>query len=320
MMEPSARRRLGRTDLQVFPINLGGNVFGWTADRATSFSVLDAYREAGGNFVDTADSYSKWVAGHGGGESEEILGAWLADRRCRDEMIVATKVGMGGPDTGGAGLRAEQIRRACEGSLRRLGVERIDVYYAHRDDPDTPLQESLEAFDRLVREGKIRCLGASNYGAERLAQALGLAASGGVASFEVVQPLYNLVDRDAFEGPLAALCAGRGLGVCTYYALASGFLTGKYSGAEPARGARAGRVQRYLDDARAGRLLEQVREVAARHGVTASQVALAWQLHQPEVTAPIASASTVAQVRELVGAVGVRLDRADLEALTPARG
>jgi aryl-alcohol dehydrogenase (NADP+) len=320
MNEPSARRRLGRTDLQVFPLNLGGNVFGWTADRAASFAVLDAYREAGGNFVDTADTYSKWVPGHRGGESEEILGAWLEERRCRDEMIVATKVGMGGPDTGGAGLRPEQIRRACEGSLRRLRVDRIDVYYAHRDDPDTPLEESLAAFDRLVRDGKVRCLGASNYDAGRLGQALAASASAGLASFAVVQPLYNLVERDAFEGPLAALCADRGLGVCTYYALASGFLTGKYSGAEPAGGARAGRVQRHLDDARAVRLLHQVREVAARHGVTPSQVALAWQLHRPGVTTPIASATTAAQVRELVGAVGVRLDRADLELLTPARG
>ena len=320
MKEPIARRRLGRTDLQVFPLNLGGNVFGWTADRAASFAVLDAYREAGGNFVDTADSYSRWVAGHAGGESEELLGAWLRERGCRDRMIVATKVGMGGPDTDGPGLRDQQIRRACEGSLRRLGVERIDLYYAHRDDPDTPLEETLAAFDRLVREGKIRWLGASNYSAERLAEAMSVSAAAGLVPFTVVQPLYNLVDRDGLEGPLAALCAGRGLGVCTYYALASGFLTGKYSGAERAGGARAARVQRYLDDPRAVRLLERLRQVAARHGLAPSQVALAWQLHRPEVTAPIASATTAAQVRELAGAVEVRLDRADLEALTPAGG
>ncbi len=315
MSEPHVRRRLGRTELQVHPLNLGGNVFGWTADRATSFAVLDAYREAGGNFVDTADGYSKWAPGHRGGESEEILGAWLRDRGCRDELVLATKVGMGGPDSDGPGLTARQIQRACDGSLRRLGVERIDVYYAHRDDPDTPLEESLSAFDRLVRDGKVRCLGASNYGAERLGRALEVSAGAGLAAFAVVQPLYNLVDRDAFEGPLAALCAERGLGVCTYYALAAGFLTGKYSGAERARGARAARVQRYLDDPHATALLARVREVADRHGVTMAQVALAWQLHRPEVTAPIASATSVAQVRELVGAIGVRLDRADVAAL-----
>ncbi len=315
MTAPSARRRLGRTDLQVYPLNLGGNVFGWTADRAASFAVLDAYREAGGNFVDTADGYSKWAPGHRGGESEELLGAWMRDRGCRDELVLATKVGMGGPDSDGPGLTAAQIRRACEGSLRRLGVERIDVYYAHRDDPATPLEESLSAFDRLCRDGKVRYLGASNYTADRLALALEASAAAGGAPFAVVQPLYNLVDRDAFEGPLSALCADRGLGVCTYYALAAGFLTGKYSRGERARGARAARVQRYLDDDRATRVLERVGQVADRHGVTMAQVALAWQLHRPEITAPIASATTVAQVRELAGAVDVRLDRADLEAL-----
>lgn len=315
MNEHSARRRLGRTDLRVFPLNLGGNVFGWTADQARSFAVLDAYREAGGNFVDTADGYSKWVPGHRGGESEEILGAWLRDRRCRQEMVLATKVGMGGPDTDGAGLGAGRIQRACEGSLRRLGVERIDLYYAHRDDPDTPMEETLAAFDRLVRDGKVRCLGASNYSAERLEEALKVSAAAGLAPFEVVQPQYNLVDRESFEGSLAALCADRGLGVCTYYALAAGFLTGKYSGADPAKGERAGRVQRYLDDPRATAVLARVREVAERHGVTMAQVALAWQLHRAEVTAPIASATTAAQVRELVGAMGVRLDGADLAAL-----
>lgn len=323
MTEPSARRRLGTTELQVFPLNLGGNVFGWTADRGASFSVLDAYREAGGNFVDTADTYSTWVTGHRGGESEEILGAWLRERGCREEMVVATKVGMGGPDTDGAGLRAPQIRCACEGSLRRLGVDRIDVYYAHRDDPETPLEETMAALDDLVREGKVRYLGASNYAAGRLAAALAISAAAGLASFSVVQPLYNLVDRDAFEGPLADLCGERGLGVCTYYALAAGFLTGKHSGRERARGARAARVQRYLDDPRGAVVLERVREVASRHGVTASQVALAWQLHRPAVTAPIASATTAAQVRELVAAVGVRLDRDDMEALedvSPVRG
>ncbi len=311
-MHPAARRLLGPTGLQVHPVNLGGNVFGWTADRAASFEVLDAYREAGGNFVDTADAYSAWVPGHRGGESEQLLGAWMRERGCRHEMVIATKVGMGGPDAGGPGLGARQIRRGCEGSLRRLGVDRIDLYYAHRDDPGTPLAETLGALDELVREGKVRSIGASNIGAARLEEALRVSAEAGLASYAVVQPPYNLVDRATFEGPLAALCADRGLGVCTYYALASGFLTGKYRGAERARGARAPRVQRYLEDPTAVATLGRVRDVARRHGVTVAQVALAWQLHRPEVTAPIASATTAAQVRELVGAVGVRLDAADM--------
>jgi len=317
-MTPAARRRLGATDLQVFPLNLGGNVFGWTTDRAQSFAVLDAYREAGGNFVDTADVYSNWVAGHRGGESEEILGAWMRARGCRDEMIVATKVGMGGPDGSGPGLSAEQVRRGCEGSLRRLGVERLDLFYAHRDDPATPLDETLTAFDRLVREGKVRVLGASNHAPDRLDQALRSSATRRLASYEVIQPPYNLVDRGTLEGPLAELCAERGLGVCTYCALASGFLSGKYPGPR-AGGARSASVQRHLDDPAAMRTLERARKVARRHGVTVAQVALAWQLHRPLVTTPIVSATTAAQVRELVGALDVRLDADDMAALE-ARG
>jgi aryl-alcohol dehydrogenase-like predicted oxidoreductase len=309
------RRRLGRTDLQVFPLNLGGNVFGWTADRVRSFAVLDAYREAGGNFVDTADVYSQWVQGHKGGESEETIGAWLRERGCRGEMIIATKVGLGGPDTGGAGLTAKQIRAACEGSLQRLGVERIDLYYAHRDDPKTPLEESLGAFDALVRQGKVRHLGASNYQAGRLEEALLVSERAGLAAFAVVQPEHNLVRRAVLEGPLAELCLARGLGVCTYFSLASGFLTGKYGEGKP-EGARAGGVSRYVDDPAAQAVLAAARTVAQRRGATVAQVALAWQLHRPEVTTPIASATSPEQLRELVGAVGLQLapeDMAELE-------
>ncbi len=315
MADDVPRRRLGQTDLQVHPLNLGGNVFGWTADRARSFAVLDAYREAGGNFVDTADVYSSWVQGHRGGESEEVLGAWLRARGCRGEVVVATKVGLGGPDTGGKGLTARQIRAACEGSLRRLGVERIDLYYAHRDDPRTPLEESLGAFDGLVREGKVRHLGASNYLAGRLEEALQVSARAGLAAFAVVQPEHNLVQRKVLEGPLAELCLARGLGVCTYFALAAGFLTGKYGEGKP-QGARAARVERYVDAPAAQAVLAAARTVAARRGATVAQVALAWQLHRPEVTTPIASATSPEQVRELVGAVGLRLapeDMAELE-------
>jgi aryl-alcohol dehydrogenase (NADP+) len=308
------RRNLGRTGFAVHPLNLGGNVFGWTADQQASFAVLDAYREAGGNFVDTADVYSKWVPGHVGGESETILGAWLADRRCRDEFVIATKVGMGGPDLG-PGLKAEQIRRGCEASLRRLRIDRIDLYYAHRDDPDTPLDETLGAFDALVRAGKVRAIGASNYAADRLREALDTSASRGLASYAVLQPEYNLVARDVLEGSLAELCSARGIAVCTYYALASGFLTGKYRPDRPATGARAQRVERYLRDPMAMRRLETLEEIADELGASAVQVALAWLLSKPFVTAAIASATTPAQVLELMGSVLLALSDEQLHRL-----
>ena len=311
------RRLLGSTGAQVFPLNLGGNVFGWTADRDASFAVLDAYREAGGNFVDTADVYSKWVPGHRGGESEEMLGAWLRDRGCADEMIVATKVGMGGPGYE-AGLTAAQIRTACEGSLRRLGVERIELYYAHKDDENTPLEESLRAFDELVCAGKVRWLGASNYTPARLREALALQERLGLAPFRVFQPPYNLVNRAAFEGELARVCREHGLAVCTYHALASGFLTGKYGGGASVQSPRAKGVQRFLDDPKAMATLAALREVAQRTGATVAQVAIAWVLHRPDVTTPIASATSVPQLRELLGAVDLRLDAAALEALDRA--
>jgi aryl-alcohol dehydrogenase (NADP+) len=310
-MNNAPRRRLGHTDLQLFPLNLGGNVFGWTADREATFAVLDVYREAGGNFIDTADVYSKWAPGHIGGESEKLIGAWLTSRRCRQEIVVATKVGLGGPDLG-AGLSAEQVKRGCEASLKRLGVEHIDVYYAHKDDPATPLEETLRAFDALVREGKVRAIGASNYSAQRLEQALDISARNGFASYAVLQIEYNLVSRSSLEGALAELCTARGLGSCTYYALASGFLTGKYKKGEKPAGARAGSVQRYLDDPKAVARLEALHAIATKHGATPAQVALAWQLHKPFVTTPIASATSAAQVKELVASVQLRLDADDL--------
>jgi aryl-alcohol dehydrogenase (NADP+) len=308
------RRRLGGTDLEVFPINLGGNVFRWTADDAASFAVLDAYRAAGGNFIDTADVYSAWAPGHVGGESESLLGAWLASRRCRAEMVIATKVGAGGPGLA-PGLTADQIRRGCDASLRRLGVDTIDLYYAHRDDAKTPLEETLAAFDGLVRAGKVRWLGASNFTAPRLEAALDAGARLGLSTYAVVQPEYNLVVRDGFEGPLSEVCQARTLGACTYYALASGFLTGKYgSGSTPAT-PRAKRVQGYLDDPRAVRILQVAKEVAVRNRATVAQVALAWQLAKRTVTAPIASATSVQQLEELLGATRVTLGSADMTSL-----
>jgi len=311
------RRRLGATDLHVSPLNLGGNVFGWTADRAASFAVLDAYRAAGGNFLDTADVHSAWAPGHRGGESEEMIGAWLRERRCRGEMIVATKVGLGGPDLG-QGLSAEQIRRGCEGSLRRLGLEHLDLYYAHRDDPATPLETTLAAMDGLVRSGRVRHLGASNYTAPRLEAALEASARLGLAAFAVLQPEYNLVAREKFEGPLAGLCRARGLGVCAYFALAAGFLSGKYAPGSTPAGARSKHVAGYLEDARALRVLEAVRAVAGRRRATPAQVALAWLLERPPVTTPIASATSAGQLEELLGALELKLGTGDLAELDGA--
>ncbi len=298
----------------MFPLNLGGNVFRWTADRQASFAVLDAYRAAGGNFIDTADVYSAWVPGHRGGESEELIGDWLRDRRCRSEMILATKVGAGGPGLG-PGLKRDQIRRGCDLSLQRLGVDCIDLYYAHRDDTATPLEDTLAAFDGLVRTGKVRWTGASNYTAPRLQAALETSAREGLAPYAVLQPEYNLIAREAFEGSLEELCVTRGLGVCTYYALASGFLTGKYAPGSTSTSPRMARVKNYLADPRALATLAAARDVAARHRASVAQVAIAWQLHRPAVTAPIASATSPAQLSEILGALALRLSPEDLRGL-----
>jgi aryl-alcohol dehydrogenase-like predicted oxidoreductase len=313
-MTTAPRRRLGCTDLQVFPLNLGGNVFLWTADRAASFAVLDAYRAAGGNFIDTADVYSAWAPGHRGGESEDLIGAWLKERRCRSEMVIATKVGAGGPGLR-PGLSADQIRRGCDLSLQRLGLDHLDLYYAHRDDTATPLEETLEGFDALVRAGKVRWIGASNFAAPRLEAALDCSAREKLAAYAVVQPEYNLVARDGFEGALAALCTARRLGVCTYYALASGFLTGKYGGDETPTSPRLARVKSRLSDPAAMAVLESARGVARRRGATVAQVAIAWQLHRPEVTTPIASATSTAQLQELLGSLQVHLTAEDMAQL-----
>jgi aryl-alcohol dehydrogenase-like predicted oxidoreductase len=288
--------RLGSSDLDVFPLCLGGNVFSWTADERESFAVLDAYAAAGGNFVDTADTYTSWVPGHSGGESEEVIGRWMATRGLRNRMIVATKVGMA---PGREGLAPKNIRRAADKSLERLGVDRIDLYYAHKDDPATPIADTLHEFDRLVREGKVRWIAASNFTADRLREALGISAREGLARYIAVQPHYNLVHRDDYEGPLAELCTRENVACVPYFALAKGFLTGKYRPGVTVDSARAGGAGAYLDD-RGRRLLAALDEISAAHKTTVAAVALAWLRDRPGVVAPIASARTVPQLTELL--------------------
>jgi aryl-alcohol dehydrogenase-like predicted oxidoreductase len=300
--------KIADTELDVFPLCLGGNVFGRTADERTSFAVLDAYTGAGGNFIDTADLYA-------GGESERIIGRWLARRGRRDDVVIATKVGMAG---GRANLKAETVRAAAEESLKSLGVDHIDLYYAHRDDLGTPIEETLGAFDELVREGKVRHIAASNYEAPRLAAALRISATEGLARYVALQPHYNLVERDRFEGDLADVCAAHGLAVLPYFGLAQGFLTGKYRpGGPQVDSTRAERARRHLTD-RGVAVLAALDEIAAAHDTTVASVALAWLLAQPTVTAPIASARTPGQLADLLPFTGLTLSADELERLTAA--
>jgi aryl-alcohol dehydrogenase-like predicted oxidoreductase len=299
-------RPLGRSALQVAPLAFGGNVFGWTADEATSFALLDAFVDAGFNLVDTADVYSRWVPGHGGGESEAIIGRWLQrDPANRRRVVVATKVGM---DMGGGrvGLKPAYIRESAEASLRRLNTDRIDLYQAHQDDPGTPLEDTLRAFADLIAEGKVRAIGASNYTAPRLAEALATSARLGLPRYETLQPHYNLVERAGFEAELGPLSLREGLGVIPYFSLARGFLTGKYrSEADLGKSPRGGGVKAYLNE-RGLRILGALDAVAAETKATPAQVALAWAMARPGITAPIASATSVQQLRELLAAA--RLD------------
>ena len=301
--------RLGDTQLDVFPLCLGGNVFGWTADEQHSRSVLDAYVAAGGNFIDTADMYSSWVRGHTGGESEAIIGRWMAARGVRHRMIVATKVGMA---PGLKGLAPATIRAAAEASLHRLGVDRIDLYYAHADDPDTPLEESLRAFDGLVREGKVRHIAASNYTARRLSEALSISTREGLTRFVALQPHYNLVHRSEYERALANLCGREGLACLPYFSLAQGFLSGKYRPGVTVQSDRAKGAGAYLDE-RGQRLLHVLDEVAATHDTSVAAVSLAWLSAQRTVAAPIASARTVEQLAELLPAATLTLTAEELQ-------
>jgi aryl-alcohol dehydrogenase-like predicted oxidoreductase len=302
---------LGNSGLATPRLVLGGNVFGWNLQGAEAFRVLDRFAEVGGMLVDTADVYSMWVPGHKGGESETLIGDWLKASGRRD-VAIATKVGYA------AGLSAAHIAEAAEASLRRLGVETIDLYYAHKDDEKTPLEETLAAFDKLVRAGKVRAIGGSNYSAERLAAALDISERDGLARFEVLQPEYNLMARDGYEGALQRLCLERGLGVLPYFGLASGFLTGKYrSAADFGKSVRGDRMAAYLDE-RGRRVLAALDAVAAEAGATPAQVALAWLAAQPGITAPIASATSVTQLEELLGVMDLALGEEQLARLSAA--
>ena len=313
------RRPLGRSGLAVAPLAFGGNVFGWTADEATSFSLLDAFVDAGFDLVDTADVYSRWVPGHAGGESETIIGRWLARSPGRRERIVlATKVGkpMG---EGAGGLSRAWIRRAVEDSLRRLRTDRIDLYQSHDDDTATPLEETLETYAALVAEGKVRAIGASNFGAARLAEALATSERLGLPRYETLQPLYNLYDRAAYEAELEPLCRAQGLGVIPYFALARGFLSGKYRGEDDvAKSPRGAGVKAAYFNPRGWRMLAALDAVAQDLRATPAQVALAWAMARPGITAPIASATSVAQFEELAGAAALVLHAEALRRLDDA--
>jgi aryl-alcohol dehydrogenase-like predicted oxidoreductase len=301
------QRPLGRSGLHVAPLAFGGNVFGWTADEATSFELLDHFVGAGFNLVDTADVYSRWASGHTGGESEIIIGRWLAaDPSRRRRIVLATKVGM---DMGGdkVGLSPRWIRAAVDASLKRLQTDHIDLYQAHKDDPETPLEDTLGAFAELIRAGKVRAIGASNYSAPRLAEALATSARSGLPRYETLQPHYNLADRAIYEDELEPLIRREGLGVINYFGLARGFLTGKYrSESDLAKSVRGGGVKGYLND-RGLRILAALDGVAAALNATPAQVALAWQIARPGITAPIASATSVSQLQELLGAARLAL-------------
>jgi aryl-alcohol dehydrogenase-like predicted oxidoreductase len=308
------QRRLGKSDLHVSPLCLGGNVFGWTADEAVSFALLDGFVAAGFNFIDTADVYSKWAPGHHGGESETILGDWLKRRGKRDDVVIATKVGSEmGP--GKKGLSKAYIARAVEESLRRLGTDYIDLYQSHRDDPDTPIEETLEAYGALIKAGKVRAIGASNFTAERLAASLEASVQHGLPRYETLQPEYNLMVRD-FEQALAPLCRRHGLGVIPYFGLASGFLTGKYrSKADLKQSQRGEDVEAYLT-ARGFKVLDALDAIAERRDATPAQVALAWLM--TKVTAPIASATSLKQLGDLVASARLKLEPADIKMLETA--
>ncbi|WP_267716550.1 aldo/keto reductase [Streptomyces sp. CoH17] len=311
----TSARKLGSSDLEVFPLALGGNVFGWTADRAGSFAVLDAYTAAGGNFIDTADSYSAWVDGNSGGESETVLGAWLAARGNRDDVVLATKVSQH-PEY--PGLSAANIKAAADASLRRLGTDHIDLYYTHFDKPEVPVEEIVGALDELVRAGKVRYIAASNISAERLAASLEFSEREGLARYVALQPHYNLVSRDTYEGELRDLAERAGLAAVPYYALAAGFLTGKYRPGTAVDSPRAGGAAKHLETERGRRVLAALDEIAEAHDAPVATVALAWLAAQPTVAAPIASARTVEQLPALLGVAELDLTADEVARLTRA--
>lgn len=311
------KRKLGNSGFEIEPLVFGGNVFGWTIDEAASFELLDAFTSAGFNFIDTADMYSRWIPGNEGGESERIIGRWLKRSGKRDNVLIATKVGKEmGPNQ--KGLTKSYILQAVEASLKRLQTDYIDLYMAHEDDPNTPFEETFEAFETLVTSGKVRAIGASNYSAERLEAALTAGREIGGVNYTTLQPLYNLYDRAEFETRLAPLCRREGLGVITYFSLAAGFLTGKYrSEADTARKPRSAMVRGYLNE-RGFRILAALNQVAEAYDAHPASVALAWLISQPAVTAPIASATTLGQLDVLMAGTRLDLSRSALKLLDEA--
>ncbi|MFG3513275.1 aldo/keto reductase [Streptomyces bobili] len=308
-------RKLGSSGPEVFPLALGANVFGWTADEAASFAVLDAYTAAGGNFVDTADSYSAWIEGNSGGESETIIGNWLKARGNRDDLVIATKVSQH-PDH--QGLTAANIKAAADASLRRLGTDRIDLYYTHFDKPEVPVEEIVGALDELVRAGKVRQIAASNISPERLRDSLEFSDREGLARYVALQPHYNLVSRDTYEGELQDLVAASGLVAVPYYGLASGFLTGKYRPGATVDSARAQGAAKHLATERGQKVLTVLDEVARAHEAEVATVALAWLAARPTVAVPIASARTVDQLPALLAVADLELTEAEIIRLTEA--
>ena len=313
-MHTMQRRQLGSTDISIAPLVFGGNVFSWTVDERTAFDLLDRFVAAGFDAIDTAEMYTAWVPGHSGGESEAIIGNWMAARGNRDDVVVMTKVGA--PlDGGRTGLSRRRIVDACNASLQRLRTDRIDVYFSHYPDENTPEEETLRAYESLIEQGKVRAIGCSNYDAAQLRHALDESVEKELPRYEVVQPEYNLYTRQKFEGPLRDLCVAERLGVVVYYSLAAGFLTGKYrSEADFGKSQRGGNMKKYLD-ARGLALLDAMDDIAARHGATPAEVAIAWLMQRDGVTAPIASATSVAQLDSLIRAARLRLSAEDLAAL-----
>ena len=310
-------RRLGQSSLQVSPIAFGCNVFGWTVDEKASFALLDAWVDAGFNFLDTADVYSRWHTGNSGGESETIIGKWLKARGNREKVVLATKLGIE-MAPGKKGLSRAYMQSAVEASLQRLQTDHIDLYQSHRDDPETPIEETLSGYADLIKQGKVREIGASNFSADRLAESLKVSSDKGLPRYQSLQPHYNLVERTEFEGPLEDLCLREKIGVIPYYSLASGFLTGKYKSRADTEGrARGGGVEKYMTDHGFG-VIKALEEVAARYEAKPGQVALAWLIARPSVTAPIASATNLGQLAELVEAAEIDLDAESIQKIDAA--
>lgn len=309
------KRQLGDSDLQVYPITFGGNVFGWTIDQKTSFELLDAFTGAGFNFIDTADVYSRWAPENKGGESETIIGKWLKQNGNRDKVIIATKVGSDMGD-GKKGLKKKYILEAAEASLKRLKTDYIDLYQTHFDDTDTPVEETLEAYQQLVDEGKVRYIGASNMSPERLIESLDVAAEKGLPRYQTFQPHYNLYDREGFESTTEPLCLGNSLGVIPYFSLASGFLTGKYRSKEDfGKSLRGGSMDKFLND-RGFKILAALDEVSKQLNTTPATVALAWLIHRPSITAPIVSATNLKQLESIIKAPELEITAHEIELLT----